>query len=210
MKQLCVSYLEGVGHFPADAFMQLYRTNRHMIAHLPWPSYPYKPEVSFIIAYDDDNIFLKYFVSEKTIRAKVENINGNVWEDSCVEFFIGFDDQGYYNFEFNCLGVALVGFGKDRSKRELIAADVIRKINTVSTIQKTSSGLIHWELSINIPLQTFVHHSFTSLQGRQCRANFYKCGDLLPEPHFLSWSDIQSPEPNFHLSQFFGSLNFEH
>jgi hypothetical protein len=40
-------------------------------------------------------------------------------------------------------------------------------------------------------------------------ANFYKCGDETPEPHFLSWNPIDLPKPNFHVPQFFGQLELE-
>lgn len=38
------------------------------------------------------------------------------------------------------------------------------------------------------------------------RGNFYKCGDLTAEPHYLSWSPIAFERPNFHLPEFFGEL----
>lgn len=40
-------------------------------------------------------------------------------------------------------------------------------------------------------------------------ANFYKCGDKLQTPHFLSWNPINLEKPNFHCPEFFGTLNFE-
>lgn len=209
MKQLNVQYCKESGFLNAPQMnVQLNSLERHIIGLAPWSSHPYKPEVSFSIAYNDDHIFLKYYVKEKAIRAKANNINGKVWEDTCVEFFISFDDFGYYNLEFNCIGAALAGFGEDRYDRQLISEDVVSNISTQSVIQKTNNHLIHWELALTIPLKVFVHHSLSTIRGMQCRANFYKCGDLLPEPHFLSWSQVHSDEPNFHLPQFFGTLNF--
>jgi hypothetical protein len=40
-------------------------------------------------------------------------------------------------------------------------------------------------------------------------ANFYKCGDELPTPHFLSWNPIEWKEPSFHRPEQFGKLIFE-
>jgi hypothetical protein len=37
--------------------------------------------------------------------------------------------------------------------------------------------------------------------------NFYKCGDKCMHPHYLSWSPIGLPEPNFHCPEFFGKIN---
>ena len=38
------------------------------------------------------------------------------------------------------------------------------------------------------------------------RANFYKCGDKTAHPHYLSWSPIDTPKPDFHRPDFFGEL----
>jgi len=37
-------------------------------------------------------------------------------------------------------------------------------------------------------------------------ANFYKCADKLQHPHWLNWSPVDFPKPNFHLPQSFGVL----
>ncbi len=209
MKEITVTYLKEVDHISSNLQLLLNKQERYLLDHTPWSSYPYKPRVEFSMAYSDKHIFLKYFVAEKTIRAATSNINGRVWEDTCVELFIGFDAEGYYNLEFNCIGTALVGFGTDKHNRELIPAEVISELEFESSIHNTSKDLIHWELTLAIPFGVFARHSISSLKGRQCRANFYKCGDLLPEPHFVTWSYISSDEPNFHLPQFFETLNFE-
>ena len=151
----------------------------------------------------------KYFVAEKNIRAAAGSINGAVWEDDCVEFFVSFDDTGYYNEEFNCIGTALAGFGKEKSSGVRVEESILRKIKYGSHISNADANNIHWELTLAIPLQVFAHHKLSSLEGKACRANFYKCGDALPEPHFVAWSDIEAPQPNFHLPQFFGILQFE-
>src|SRR5688500_16662782 len=82
-----------------DASSRLDSFEKHLLDNVPWPSYPYKPNVQFSIAHTGDHIFLKYYVREKAIRAAAGNVNGKVWEDACVEFFISFDHTGYYNLE---------------------------------------------------------------------------------------------------------------
>lgn len=209
MKHITVLRLESTDHSSAGLTLCLNSSERHWIDQVPWPSYPCKPDASFAIGYNDQYIFLKYFVQENAVRAAVTNRNGPVWEDSCVEFFICFDDKGYYNLEFNCLGVAHVGFGKEKCNRQMIPEDIISKITTESMIHKHRSGLVEWELLLSIPMGVFVYHPLSSISGKQFRANFYKCGDLLPEPHYLSWTEIHAAEPNFHLPQFFGTLYFK-
>lgn len=47
------------------------------------------------------------------------------------------------------------------------------------------------------------------LDGKTMKGNFYKCGDKLQTPHFLSWSPIGLERPMFHCPAFFGTLSFE-
>jgi hypothetical protein len=213
MKKIKASYLKNVISNDAvttDLCLSLDTFEKHSIDNVPWPSYPYKPKVNFSIAYDSANIFLKYYVTEKFIRAANGFINEPVYEDTCVEFFINFNkDPAYYNFEFNCIGNCLAGFGKGKTGRQLLSQEAISKIKYQVSIQNAEDDLKYWELAVAIPFTVFSNHIITSLKGKECNVNFYKCGDMLKEPHFLTWSNIQSPEPDFHLPDFFGVLVFE-
>ena len=126
--------------------------------------------------------------------------------------FIAFNNSGnYYNLEFNCLGTALAGYGTNKNDRVDLPKEVVKQIEsvlTLKTIGKANSMLINWELCLKIPLKLFIHDKIDTLSGQTCSVNFFKCGDDLPEPHFLSWNNIESPEPNFHKPEFFGLLKF--
>jgi hypothetical protein len=211
MQQLKVPFLNKISYLDSidTASLALDKLDRQPIDHVPWPAHPYKPEVKFVIAHSTECIFLKYYVDEKFIKAAAGNTNGAVWQDACVEFFIAFDDKGYYNFEFNCIGTTLLGFGEGKTGRELLPEGIINKIKYRVCIENKYAVNIHWELTVAIPLEVFTHHKISFLRGKSCRAAFYKCGDELQDPHFLSWTAIQSPEPDFHLPQFFGDLIFE-
>lgn len=212
MIQLKVDFAKDILHVDPIESVSLFldRLEKHSLNFTPWPSYPEKPDVHFSIAHTNDAILLKYYVREKSIRAMVNTINGNVWEDSCVEFFISFDDSGYYNLEFNCIGTALIGFGKGKSVRKLLPEDIIKKIKYQVLINNIHDGgyKVKWELSLSIPASIFMHHKLNSFKLKESRANFYKCGDGLQEPHFVTWANIISKEPNFHLPDYFGSLEF--
>lgn len=185
--------------------------DRNHIDNAPWEDFPYKPEVSFTFAYGDDCIFLKYCVLEETVLAAYSRANDPVHLDSCVEFFIGFDEEpGYYNFEFNCIGTCYGGYGSDRNKRELLKESLINLIKCHSLIKKQYSprSAFYWELTILIPFEAFGFHRLVSLVNKHCKVNFYKCGDHLPVPHYLCWNDIHSPSPDFHLPAFFGNAEF--
>jgi Carbohydrate-binding family 9 len=199
------------GYSMASIAQALDSMETSFLQYAPWnDTYPYKPVVSFSIAYSQSAIYIKFNVEERSVRAATTEINGPVWEDSCVEFFISFDGKYYYNFEFNCTGTALVGYGSSKTERRLLPAPLIQTIGTYCLIRnKSGDENKYWELTLHIPMQVFLHSSIDSLKGRQCLANFYKCGDLLPEPHFICWKNVDSAEPNFHLLHCFGILDFK-
>lgn len=180
----------------------------HSIAHSPWSTeYPYCPEVRFQAGHSKENIYLHYEVREQYLKAQYVRINEQVWEDSCVEFFLSLDGRKtYYNIEFNVLGTGLVGYGTAvKSERKRLEAHLTAQISTLTQVSNIA-GEKSWRMLMvipklifnkEIPLETPVH------------ANFYKCGDGLPEPHYLAWNNIENPTPNFHLPAFFGEVVFE-
>lgn len=186
---------------------------RQTIAAQPWPEFAYKPKVSFSIAHDAANIYLKYYVTEAFVRACYHKTNDPVYKDSCVEFFIAFQDEsGYYNLEFNVLGTCRAGFGPDRENRILLPPEQIDLIRREVVLTSFASGKAakeyQWQLTLVIPVLVFRQHFISSLRGMKVRGNFFKCGDELPQPHFLVWNDIVAPQPNFHLPAYFGHLQF--
>ena len=212
MKHLSVPYL-GLEDTTAiaDISRKLDHVRQEIIDHAPWNAFPYKPQASFAMAYGDSSVYLKFFVEEKHVRAVYSEPNQPVYKDSCVEFFVSFaDEPEYYNFEFNCAGTCLLSFGEQRNNRKMTTADLIKSIAFQSSIKPTTKkdANIGWELTLVIPFDAFQYHQITSMKGIKCRANFYKCGDDLPEPHFLAWNMINTEEPDFHRPEFFGTLEF--
>lgn len=64
-----------------------------------------------------------------------------------------------------------------------------------------------WEACLEIPAETLKGlWNLELAPGGVLYANFYKCGDDTPQPHFISWSPIDLPKPDFHAPQFFGAL----
>lgn len=182
---------------------------KHAIANVPWSAFPYKPKCSFAIARNSSCIFLKFFITEEAVLARFTQPNDLVYQDSCVEFFIAFNsEKEYYNLEFNCIGTCYIGYGTGKSDREHAPFNVVKKIKSSSFLY-SANGKINWELTVVIPNEVFYHNTQANLLSKPCKANFYKCGDDLPKPHYLSWNNIESESPNFHLSDFFGNLNFD-
>lgn len=214
MKPLDIPFLNlPVGSLAIELVsLALDRGERQLINVAPWPAFNYQPHAAFSIAHNGSHIFLKYYVKEKSIAAVNRQTNGPVYKDSCVEFFIAFDgDENYYNVEFNCAGTGHIGFGNRKDDRQAIPVKLVEKIRYQTSLRTGSDfedNLIHWELSLILPVDIFYHHRMDSLKNKPCRVNFYKCGDELPQPHYLTWSAISSDAPNFHLPEFFGSARF--
>lgn len=192
---------------------QLDQLEKHTIAHQNWTSYDQIPMVSFQIAHDGNNIYLKYDVSETEIRAVATENNGKVWEDSCVEFFIAFDNSGfYYNLEQSCIGTTLLGYRKDRENPTRSTDQIIDAIVRESSLPNKSfelkQGNFTWNLISIIPISTFWASNLKSFDGIRAKANFYKCGDKLGHPHYLSWSPVAIERPDFHRVDFFKEIIF--
>lgn len=179
------------------------------IQHAPWSEGAKLPEASFALAYGKEDIYLKYYVKEHTLKAEYINFNDPVFEDSCVEFFIAFnDDANYYNLEFNCIGNCRVQYGLHKDGRTFIPVNLLKTIRHQTHIKSEAIGNIYWELTLSIPKQIFKYHPGLFFDESIAKVNVFKCGDGLPEPHFLCWSEIDAPHPEFHLTEFFKQITF--
>ena len=167
-----------------------------------------------LFTYTNDAILVHYKVVEDSVRAKYGEDNGSVWTDSCVEFFsIPARDGVYYNLECNCIATILLAAGSERSNREMAPLEITDQVKRWASLGRETFeekiGECTWEVALQIPYKVFFKHTITKLDGMVVRANFYKCGDELQKPHFLSWSPIKIEKPDFHRPDFFGLLEFE-
>jgi hypothetical protein len=186
---------------------------RLRIDTLNWKEYGYKPDVTLAIAYSDREIFLKYYVTEDYIKAEKINSNDMVCEDSCVEFFVSPEDDGiYYNMEFNAIGTCLLGTGTGRENSTRANPTIISGIRRLASAGKKpfgeKKGRYSWTLTLAVPLDVFFHHDIKELKGRTFRANFYKCGDMLSVPHYVTWNPVGTENPDYHQPNYFGLIKF--
>lgn len=185
------------------------------VDNVNWANFPYKPEVNFRLATTRKGLLLHFHVTENTVVALADIDNGNVWEDSCVEFFcIPGNDSIYYNLECNCAGTILMSAGKGRGGRLRAPLNVLENVERWSSLGKApfkekKQGPFTWDIVLSIPYSTFFLHNIQTLEGQTIPANFYKCGDKQETPHYLSWNKITLPKPDFHRPEFFGTLHFE-
>ena len=189
------------------------RVSPEAIACNNWAEeYPYAPKVNFRMFHSGEDLHLRFEVEEQYTQALVERDNGDVWTDSCVEFFLSLDDRGYYNFETTCIGRMLMAFRKVKPEPTYATEEILSLIERTPSIgSEPFTELIgenKWTMTLKIPASALFRHELKSWQGVEARMNLYKCGDNLTKPHFLSWRAIDMPSPNFHVPQFFETVKF--
>lgn len=184
------------------------------IGMINWDGFPASVCASFKIAHNGDYLFLLFDVSESEILAQVGEDNGKVSKDSCVEFFVSFDNnEHYYNIELSCIGRLLMGYRDLRPNAQYASEELLSSIKRHSSLGienfERKEGDFSWQLSIIIPKSAFWGDDIKTFNGLEAKANFYKCGDNLTQKHYLSWSPIGTEKPSFHERDFFGILKFE-
>ncbi|MEG2061052.1 MAG: carbohydrate-binding family 9-like protein [Alistipes sp.] len=183
------------------------------IACCNWPeSYPYAPMVKFRMFHTGSTLLLRFDVAERYTAARVTHDNGEVWTDSCVEFFIALDRNGYYNFETTCIGRMLLGYHKSREEAQLATPEVLATVQRTASLGTTPfterEGDNRWSMTLAIPATALFHHTLKEWSNVDARVNLYKCGDALSHPHFLSWQPIHTDKPDFHRPEFFEHIKF--
>lgn len=176
------------------------------IDNYAWDLEGYTPDARAYVASGPDRFDVLLCALESTIATVASEFNGEVYRDSCLEFFLRpfADDPRYLNIEVNAAGIALIGFGADRSSR-------VRLPQMPAEMKITAS--VHqgawWAVAYPLPFSLFRElYGRTPVPGQYMQGNFYKCDESI-HPHFGSWNPIVSPRPDFHRPECFGALAFE-
>lgn len=175
----------------------------HSIAVLNWDAFSYAPEVKFRIAHGNNEIWLKYYVTEETILAKRTATNSAVSRDSCLEFFFDpTDDGNYYNFEFNGIGTPHLAHGPARQNRRFVDPDLIAEHLKIKSslgdrpFNEKTGGHI-WEMTVVIPAELLTGDEGITLAKITSRTNFYKCGDDTSPKHYVTWNPVGTGKPDY-------------
>lgn len=179
----------------------------------------HKPEVQAKMAYDQEAVYLIFQVKDQYVRCVVDEYQGPVSRDSCVEFFFtpGTDvAQGYFNLEMNCGGTGLFKFQKvAKDGQTKIPESEFEKIQRAHSLPRTVDPEVQepliWTVEYRLPIEilTQYYEVIPPAPGVKWKANFYKIASESSAPHWLTWSFVDNPEPKFHLPQFFGTLTFQ-
>lgn len=177
------------------------------------------PKTEVKITYDDTAIHLIFRVEDRYVRAVATEHQGNVWEDSCVEFFFTPDSDlsvGYFNLEMNCGGNMLFHFHPEAGKERIVipkseCGQIVCNHSLPQIVDPEISEPVTWTVACSIPISLLRRYCkvITPALNVEWRANFYKCADKTSHPHWLTWSPVDFPKPNFHIPESFGILKFE-
>lgn len=179
----------------------------------PWPN------VHMKAAYDDEAIYMIFHVEDQYVRCIVDEYQGPVSRDSCVEFFFvpGLDlSRGYYNLEINCAGTALFAFQREQGvDRVRIPESDFERVELAHSmpglVEEEIVEPVTWTIEFRLPIDILTEYTeFTRpAPGVEWRANFYKIASATSHPHYVTWSFVDHPVPRFHLPEFFGTIRFE-
>ena len=176
------------------------------LVHQPWLA-PCDIEANAKLCHDGENLYVRMEAKEANIRATLTGALDQVCNDSCLEFFFApkMDDARYFNFEWNKLCNAYVGFGAERKTR---ARQILKSTQEVfhPVAMDTPDG---WAIEYVIPLSFVRMYMPDAAFEGQAACNFYKCGDATEIPHYLAWAPLSSEKPDYHRRWDFGTLVFE-
>ena len=181
-----------------------------------WEKIPYAPIDNLLwteytdtsskaqLCWDENAIYVRMIAMEKDIRRELTGVLDSVCDDSCLEFFLQpTETVTYLNVEMNPNCAVFMGFG---SCLETLVRLIPEDWDPLCAKAEEFPG--GWGVTYQLPIsfiQKF-YPTFKPKTGLKMKGNFYKCGDLTPNPHFLSWNKIEQDEPAFHVPQFFGTL----
>jgi hypothetical protein len=188
------------------------------IDQFPWFKQGQRQATDVGLLYDDQAIYLLFVCEDKHINSVETRPNGDVYKDSCVEFFATpnpRENSSYFNFESNCCGCVHLGWGAGRHDRKLgspqVHADIKVKTSIPTPTREESPRDDGWWLAAAIQFSAIEKLGGLKLAprpGDTWRVNFFRCGGKT-DGQYACWSPIDFKDPDFHRPQFFGLLKFE-
>jgi hypothetical protein len=179
----------------------------------------HRPNTQFKMAYDDAAVYVIFRVEDKYVRSVMTEPQSMVCTDSCVEFFFtpGTDaSKEYFNLELNAGGALYFQHQTAPGENAMkLPENDYRRIEIAHSLPRIVEPEIRhsvvWTVEYRLPIDMLTKYSPAAKPspGVVWRANFYKCADHTSHPHWLTWSYVDFPTPNFHLPEFFGFLNFQ-
>ena len=176
------------------------------LVHQPWLA-PCDIAAKAQACHDGENLYIRMEAEEKDILATLTGPLDQVCNDSCLEFFFApkADDIRYFNFEWNKLCNAYVGFGGERKTRVRQILKSPQDIFAPKSFE-TEKG---WGIEYRVPASYIQMYMPEFRFEGEAACNFYKCGDKTKTQHYLAWAPLTSEKPDYHRRQDFGRMIFE-
>jgi hypothetical protein len=180
----------------------------------------HRPTTRVKLLYDRYAIHILFKVSDRFVRCVHPGYTVEVWNDSCVEWFVQPKPLcGYFNFEVSCGGGLYASYVEDPTrvngklkKSSPLPLEVLKAVSICHSmpeiVEPEIVGPVEWSLELCVPISVFEPFvgPVGDLAGQVWRANFYKCGDKTSHPHWAAWSPVR--EKNFHCPGEFGTVRF--
>lgn len=183
----------------------------------PLPSFV--PTVEAKMRYDENNVYVIFRVKDRYVQSRILEFNGNVSSESCVEFFFAPDENhplSYFNLEINAGGTPLMFYiTKPMSEIQRLKKEEIEQIEIAHSMPRVVFPEIQepvtWTIECRIPFSMLEKYAKVSrpAKGVQWKGNFYKTGSRTSNPNYMTWAFVDYPRPNFHLPQYFGTIQFK-
>ena len=189
------------------------------VAHYMGEKPGFRPEVEAKMQYDTASLYIIFRVHDRFVRSITQEINGPVWEDSCVEFFFAPDatePSHYFNLEINAGGTPLMHHNTvPREEVTFLPEEAIRRVEIAHSLPKKvdpeRTDSVTWTIEYRIPLDLLRQYApvTSPAPGVVWRGNFYKIAENTSNPHYMTWAPVDLPKPDFHTPRFFGELRFQ-
>lgn len=197
----------------ADFLRQVDTLPRAYVTHYPWGC-EYRPETYGCLGWDDECLHIYMRSYDKYLRAETTCDNGDVYLDSCMEFFMnpipGVRDI-FINLEVNPLGYLYLAIGPEiLEDRTLLLSDAYNHFEIEIRDEMPKGDYWDWCASVPFAFIESVVPEFHKECEMHFTGNFFKCGDETKKPHYGAWSNIEpkTEEPFFYRIDCFGSIDF--
>lgn len=165
--------------------------------------------------WDDDNLYVSWYVRDKHISAYEKQRHGPVSKDDCVEIFIAPNPAkpgNYYTWEINAIGTML-----NRNKADWYTGGATWEPDGVE-YRATFHGAAkkdeapeddHWIVEMKVPFRNFARDAAHTppVDGDEWRLNVNRIGGKT-NAQSSSWSPIAPPLQSFHSPEAFGRVVF--
>ncbi len=178
----------------------------------PWWTAGAKERTEARLLWDDDNLYVGFTAFDPHISAVLTTRDDPVSRDDCVEVFVSPDTSDvrqYFNFEFNALGTLLDRSPAHKRSKSWNAAGVQVAVTIAGTLNDATDADSLWTTEIALPFTAFKGYAphLPPRPGDVWRLNLYRTGGVI-NLQYITWSDPQRPQPQFHAPERFGYAHF--